>query len=220
MFLVGCDNKKDDAIETNITDEMNQKIDSFIKVLQLKYVNVSNEDLSENEKLYYAFNIASDGFHSKYVSKEDINKTMIELFGEKVNYKNHDIKSIYTDETVAYFMDDKYVYNYNTAHGVIRVKGYSKEVSRERKNDVIKVEIKRVYMDCGDTCPVFAIYKDPEYKEEYDVSEKYWFNNCYMCESYEINVEDYVRDNLDTIPTLILEFKLEGDNPVFSRLYK
>ena len=230
IFLVGCDNKKADVkednyekeeiVETNITDEINQKIDRFIKALQLKYVNISNKELSENEKLYYAFYIASNELHANYVLKDDINKTMIELFGENVEYKDRDIQSLFTNETIAYFKDDKYVYNHDTAHGVMMVKGYSYEVSRERKNDIIKVEIKRVYINCGDTCPVDAVYKDPEYKEKYDVPEKYCIYDKYMPDFCDIKADDFLKENLDAIPKLTFEFKLEGDNPVFSKLYK
>ena len=193
IFLVGCDNKKADVKEDNYEKE------------EIVETNITDEI---NE------------LHANYVLKDDINKTMIELFGEKGEYKDRDIQSLFTNETIAYFKDDKYVYNHDTAHGVMMVKGYSYEVSRERKNDIIKVEIKRVYIKCGDTCPVEAVYKDPEYKEKYDVPEKYCIYDKYMPDFCNIKAEDFLKENLDTIPKLTFEFKLEGDNPVFSKLYK
>lgn len=211
---------KEEIIETEISEDMNQKIDRFISIMQLKYVNITNDELSENEKLYYAFYIASNKLSVDSVNKESIEKEMFELFGSKVEYNDKDIKSLFTNETIAYFKDDKYVYNHDTAHGVMMVKGYSYEVSRERKNDIIKVEIKRVYINCGDTCPVDALYKDPEYKEKIDVPKEYCLYDEYMPDFCDIKAEEYLKDNLNNLPTLTFEFELENGNPVFKRLYK
>ncbi len=232
FLLIGCGNKeensnskdkpnKEEKIETKITEDMNTKIDRFINELQLKYTNISLDELPENEKLYYAFRVASNGFREDYVLKEDIRKTMIELYGANIDYNDQDIKSIFTDETVAFFKNGKYVYNYDTAHGVIMVKGYTQEISRKRKNDVIEVKVKRVFINCGgDVCPVDALYKDPEYKEKIDVPKKYCDYDEYMPDFCDIDAEKYLKENIDEIPTLVFEFELENDNVIFKRLYK
>lgn len=232
ISVAGCNNTsetnekndvpvKEEKIETEISEDMNQKIDRFISIMQLKYVNITNDELSENEKLYYVFYIASNKLSVDSVNKESIEKEMFELYGSKVEYNDRDIKSLFTNETIAYYKNDKYVYNHDTAHGVMRVKGYSYEVSRERKNDIIKVELKRVYINCGgDVCPVDALYKDPEYKEKIDVPKEYCLYDEYMPDFCDIKAEEYLKDNLNNLPTLTFEFELENGNPVFSRVYK
>lgn len=232
LFVTGCNKKeetikkekeniKKEKVETLITEDMNQKIDRFIDAFQLKYTSITNEELEENEKLYYAFYFASNKWTVDYVEREAVEKTMLELFGSNIKYDDKDIKSLFTDETMVYYRDGRYVYNHNTAHGVTAVKGYSYETSRTRNNSIIKVELKRIYNNCrGDTCPVSEIFKDPEYKEKIEVPEKYCYYDQSMPDFCIVQMEDYVKENLDSLPTLTFEFNLENNNPVFNRVYR
>ena len=229
LLLTACDSKiKSDRsskeieiIETEITEDMNNKIDRFIEVFQYKYIDIFEYELPTNEKMYYAFVLSKKANSKNVVSRDDLNNMMIELFGQKVEYSDENIKSIFTDETIAYYKDDNYFYNVDTSHGVPMVRANSYEVSRTRKNSRIVVELKRVYIKCGgDVCPVANLYKDPEYKEEYDVPKKYCVIDEYNPNFCDINVEEYLNDNYKDIISLYYEFEIEDNNIIFKRIYR
>lgn len=228
IVLTGCEKNTNEEPETNITKEMNDKIDLFLKIFPYKYTNVTSKNVSEKDKMFMGFYIASETYYKDYVSRDELNKSILETFGKHTKYNDKDIMSIFTDETIAFYDKDKgqYTYNVDTAHGVCSITGDDYEISRTRRNNYITVKLKRVYYGMCDVGIVTEIYKNPDLKEQYEDTEEYARKEDYSCATdedgktiCEIDTEAYIKEHLDDIPTLTFKFKLENDIPVFRKVY-
>ena len=222
------DTKEEKKEETNkeentISKDMNKLIDFFIENFNSTYTDITNKKLSDNDKLYMAYKYVGDGYSN--TTKSEIEKNVYTFFGKDTKYSNADIKFIYTGEVMVKYDSSKgtYTWDSSSAHGYSAPLGFSYEVSRKYYDDTIEVRLKRVYYLTMDVGPIEKIYSDPELKKEIDVPEKYVsdINDCADCEEkvYSISVEDYLKGEQDSIDTVVFEFKVEDNNPVFSRVY-
>ena len=220
--------KEPEKVETKITKNMNNRINTFLKVFPSKYYKVTSNNVDEMDILFVSYYIASDYFHKDTNTGKELKKAVEETFGKNIKYSNKNIDFIYTDETVAFYdkKTDKYTYNVETSHGYYSIRTYDYEISRKRENNKIKVKIKRVYYGCPDICVITEIYRDPDVKKQYKIEDKYLLKGDFCGtdengnELCEIDVEKYIKDHKNDIPTLTFEFELENNIPVFKRVYR
>ena len=211
--------------EKTISKDMNKLIDFFINNFNSTYTDITNKKLSDNDKLYMAYKYVGDGYSN--TTKSEIEKNVYKFFGKDTKYTNADIKFIYTGEVMVKYDSSKgtYTWDSSSAHGYSAPLGFSYEISRKYYDDTIEVRLKRVYYLTRDTGPIEKIYSDPELKKEIEVSKKYYSEmpGCEDCAEedkvYGISVEDYLKGEQDNIDTVVFEFKVEDNNPVFSRVY-